>query len=160
MDAAIMVVVGNAFVLVGVATGGFFCFRIFQAFASTRWPFAAGELESTELRDVVYRGREVDGGADQASARVTNFRYRYAVMGKDYQGSRVTFSDSVNKTTQALRKLQARYQGKTEIQVYYNPAKPEQSVLVPGPSIFNFTPLITSSLFIAAGIFIQTYDFS
>ncbi len=109
---------------------------------------------------MVYHGRELDGSADQASARVVDFRYRYRVKGEDYLGSRVTFSDSINKTAGELKKLQERYQGKSQIQVFYRPGRPQQSVLVPGLSIFNITPLITSGLFIAAGIFIGIFDFS
>ena len=89
-----------------------------------------------------------------------NFNYSYTVANRKYDGSRVTYSDGINKTMRALRKLQDKYQGKSQMQVYYNPKNPNQSVLVPGLSIFNFTPLITSALFILAGVFIQTYDFS
>lgn len=160
MENTLLVVIGNCFILVGVLTGAFFCYRIFQAAASTRWPFVIGELESTELREVVYRGREVGGGVDEAAAWVVNFKYGYAIADKQYQGTRVTFSDHVNKTMRALRKLQDKYRGQSQILVYYNPKNPNQSLLIPGLSIFNFTPLITSALFILAGVFIQTYDFS
>ena len=160
MDNILIVSMASCFILVGVATGTFFCIRITQAAKSNSWPWVVGELESAALRDVVYRGREVDGSADQASARVVNFRYRYRVKDEHYQGSRVTFSDSVNKTSGALQKLQNQYQGKSQIKVFYRPDQPQQSVLIPGLSVFNFTPLITSALFIAAGLFIGTYDFS
>ena len=93
-------------------------------------------------------------------AWVVNFRYRYNVDDTPYVGTRVTYSDGINKTMRALRTLQSKYQGATQIQVFYNPKKPSQSVLVPGLSIFNFTPLITSSLFVLVGVFMQTYDFS
>ena len=160
MEDTLIKVIGNCFVLVGVSTGIFFCYRIIQASTSTGWPFVTGELESAELKEAVYRGRDADGTRDEVSAWITNFEYRYAVANKEYQGSRVTYSDGINKTMRALRKLQDKYRGKSQIQVYYNPKYPNQSVLVPGLDIFNFTPLITSALFILAGVFIQTYDFS
>ncbi len=160
MDNILILLMASCFIVVGLATGTFFCVRITQAAKSKSWPWVIGELESTALRDVVYRGRDSDGGADLASARVVNFRYRYRVKDEDYLGSRVTFSDGVNKTSGALQKLQDQYQGKSQIKVFYRPDQPQQSVLIPGLSIFNFTPLITSALFIAAGTFIGTYDFS
>ena len=160
MESTLIAVIGSCFILVGVTTGAFICYRIFQAATSTRWPFVAGELESTDLREAVYRGQQPGGGPDEASAWVVNFKYDYKVADRNYHGSRVTFSDGINKTMRALHKLQNRYQGKSEIQVYYNPRKPGQSVLVPGLSLYNFTPLITSTLFVAAGIFIQVFDFS
>ena len=160
MENTLIIVIGSCFVVVGVSSGAFFCYRIFQGSTSTRWPFVIGELESNDLKEVIYKGRDAGGGADEASAWVVNFKYSYTVANKKYDRSRVTYSDGINKTMRALRKLQDKYQGQSQIQVYYNPKNPNQSVLVPGLSIFNFTPLITSALFILAGVFIQTYDFS
>ena len=160
MEDSLRIVIGSCFVAVGLATAAFFCVRLYQAFASRRWPFTIGELESSDLKLVVYRGREVGGGPDEASAMVVDFSYRYRVGEQRFNGKRVTFSDGINKTMRALKKLQQAYQDKSEIRVYYNPARPAQSVLVPGPSLFNFTPLITSGLFVAVGIFIFTFDFT
>ena len=160
MENTLQFALGICFILVGASTGTFFTYRIFQAAQSNRWPFVIGELDSADLKEAVYRGRQFGGGPDEAAAWVVNFRYQYTVADQKYQGTRVTYSDSINKTMRALRKLQDRYQGKSQIRVYYNPKNHNQSLLVPGLSLFNFTPLITSALFIAAGVFIQTYDFS
>ena len=160
MEDTLTLLLGSCFVLVGVLTGAFFCYRIYLAGSSQRWPFVLGDLESADLREAVYRGREVGGGADQASAWRVDFKYSYTVADTKYQGTRVTFSDSVNKTMRSLRALQNHYRGRSQVKVYYNPKNPAQSLLLPGLSVFNFTPLITSALFIAAGVFIQTYDFS
>ncbi len=159
MESTGVVIMGSCFVLVGVATGAFFIYRIFQGYTSTRWPFAIGELKSSDLKEVIYKGTDAGGGTDQASAWVVDFRYSYIVADKKYDGSRVTYSDGINKTTRALHKLQEKYQGKSLIQVYYNRENPNKSVLVPGLSLFNFTPLITSVLFVLVGIFIFRFDF-
>ena len=153
-----MVLMGSCFILVGIATAAFFILRISQAIKSTKWPWVFGDLDSADLKLVVYKGRD-SSGADEASALVVNFRYRYSVKGVDYKGRRVTYSDGINKTTGSLKKLQERYRGKSQIQVYYNPDRPGESVLVPGLNIFNFTPLITSALFVLVGLFIIFYDF-
>ena len=159
MDNTLVLIFGSCFVLVGVATGLFFVYRIFQGMTSSQWPSVIGELESTDLKEIIYKGRDSDGTADLASAWVVNFRYSYSVSDRKYDGSRVTYSDGINKTSRALKKLQEKYRGKSQVQVYHNPKNPNQSVLVPGLSIFNFTPLITSALFILAGLFIFSYDF-
>jgi len=159
MENTSVLIMGSCFVLVGVATGVFFVYRIYQGVTSSQWPFVVGELESTDLKEVIFEGRDIGGGVDSASAWVVNFRYSYSVADRKYDGSRVTYSDGINKTSRALHKLQGKYQGKSLIQVYYNPKNPKQSVLVPGLSIFNFTPLITSGLFILVGVFIYNYDF-
>ena len=74
MENTLVLTVGSCFVLVGVATGVFFVYRIYQGITSTKWPYVIGELESTALKEVVFKAREIDGGVDSASARVVNFR--------------------------------------------------------------------------------------
>jgi hypothetical protein len=106
MDNTLVLIMGTCFVLVGVLTGAFFVYRIFQGFTSSRWPFVIGELESTDLKEVIYKGRDSGGGVDEASAWVVNFSYSYSVSDREYDGSRVTYSDGINKTARALRKLQ------------------------------------------------------
>ena len=109
MESTIIVVIGSCFILVGVSTGAFFCYRIYQGATSKRWPFVIGDLESRNLKEVIYRGAESGGGFDSASAWVVNFRYSYTVADKAYAGKRVTYSDGINKTTRALKKLQQKY---------------------------------------------------
>ena len=123
---------GSCFVLVGIATGAFFTYRIFQGITSARWPFSIAELESADLKEVVYNGRDAGGGVDSASALVVNFKYSYSVANRKFDGSRVTFSDGINKTSAALKKLQKKYQGKSQVRIYYNPQNPNQCVLIPG----------------------------
>jgi hypothetical protein len=159
MDNTILILTGSGIIFFGIITAAIFSYRIFQAISSTKWPSVIGNLESAELKEVIYRGRDAGGGVDQAGALVVNFRYRYSVADMNYVGKRVTYSDGINKTVRAVKKLQDKYKGKSEVQVYYNPKNPKQSVLVPGPSVFNFTPLITSTLFLLAGIFFFIHDF-
>ena len=78
MEESLRIVIGGCFAAVGLGTAAFFCLRIIQAFASRRWPFVLGELLSSDLKLVIYRGREVGGGADQASAMVVDFRYHFS----------------------------------------------------------------------------------
>ncbi len=154
----ILIVISGVFILVGIISAFFILAKIRKAYASRNWAKVPGDLVSADLRIVVYEGREPDGGADMASALVPDFKYTYTVNGKRYQGTRVTFSDGVSKFPSVLRKLQEEYKGKNQIIVYYNPENPAESVLKPGASIFNFTPLITSFLFVMAGIYLAGLD--
>ena len=158
MENTSILLIGCCFILVGIAFSTFLVLKISKALTSTKWPYVFGELDSADLRQVVYRSRDSDG-ADEASALVVNFKYRYSVEGVDYNRYRVTYSDGINKTVGSLKRLQERYRGKNQIQVYYDPNRPGESVLIPGLNIFNFTPLITSCLFILVGIFVIFYDF-
>ena len=144
---------GAVFILVGLATAMLFLGRIRKAKASRHWPTVAGELIQADLRRV-----EVEVTIrDHASALVTDFRYRYRVKGQDFEGRRVTFSDLVNKRKGSLERLLDEYRKQKSIRVYYNPENPGESVLKPGTSFYNFTPLITSLAFIACGLFIALY---
>ncbi|HHH36808.1 MAG TPA: DUF3592 domain-containing protein [Gammaproteobacteria bacterium] len=155
----IIIALAVVFLLVGTMTALFFLSRARQAVASRFWPVTRGTLISNDARLVVYEGGNSDSTMTRVSALMVDFRYTYDVKGKRYEGSRVTFSDHVNKFEKSIRKLQKQYQGSDSIKVYYNPEKPEESVLVPGASIYNFTPLITSALFIAVGIFLWNWKF-
>ena len=153
-----LTLIGSVFILVGVGVGIILFAKLFRAIRSKTWPTAEGKLESSDLRTVVYIGASENGGGwDSAKAIVTDFRYTDTVDGKTYTGKRVTFSDFANKTGFSLKKLQETYRGQSNIRVHYNPNDPEQSVLIPGAAIYNFTPLITAFLFIAAGTFMLNY---
>ena len=79
--------------------------------------------------------------------------YEYEVDGVKYVSKRATFSDMVNKPMSSLNKILKEYLSTESVEVYYNPKNHSDSVLLPGARIWNFTPMITGCLFIAAGIF-------
>ncbi len=158
MQQSLTTIIGSGFILVGILITVYLVYRLRQAFSSHLWPGVVGDLDSADLRRVVYRGKEVNGTLDQASADIVSFAYHYQVHGQTYRGTRVTFSDAINKTSSSLKKIQAMHQGKDQIVVYYNPKNPDQSVLIPGTSLYNFTPFITSLLFIGVGYFIMILD--
>lgn len=148
----IVMSLGLSFTAIGVVAGMLIGAKIAKAIASKSWPTVRGQVTSTDLRTVQYSGRDHDGTTDSAQAVVTDFAYDYAVGGKAYTGKRVTFSDFVNKTGGSLQALQQELREQVEVDVHYNPKSPADSVLKPGAGIYNFTPLITAGLFIAAGI--------
>jgi len=148
MDKAFIVIFGSIFVLVGILSAAFFFYRIYQAVSSLTWPIVMGELVSADIRESIYNHR--DG---QRSSMVLDFKYRYRVADNQLNGTRVTYTDGINKSLRAKKKLKKRFQGKTRVKVYYNPKDPHQSVLIPGVGLFNFTPLITSTLFVVAGVY-------
>ena len=84
---------------------------------------------------------------------VLDFKYHYSVDNNQISGTRVTYTDGINKSLRAKKKLKKKFEGKKRVKVYYNPKNPHQSVLIPGVGLFNFTPLITSTLFVLAGVY-------
>ncbi len=153
---SVYILIGSIFIVIGTGTAVFLAWRIRRALASRRWPWVLGELESTGLREIQVRTGQQRHQLYGAGT-VIDFRYRYTVNGREYTGSRVSWSDFVTKSGRALRRLQESYAGKRGIMVYYDPLDPEESVLIPGASLYNFTPLITSLLFVAAGIFVLAW---
>jgi len=148
MDKAFVVIFGSLFVLVGLLSAAFFFYRIYQAAASLTWPTVAGELVSADIKERIFHDR--DGNR---SSMVLDFKYSYSVENNQINGTRITYTDGINKSLRAMKKLKKRFEGKTRVKVYYNPEDPQQSVLIPGVGLFNFTPLITSSLFVIAGLY-------
>jgi len=159
MDDVYLAVVGTVMVAVGALMGLFVCRRLIHAMRSSSWLSVEGELISAGLVQTHYRGIRAGGGSDVETLNFTDFSYCYRVDQQTYGGKRVTFSDHVNKSRRSLKRLQAKYQGQKRVAVYYDPADPSQSVLIPGAGVYNFTSFITPGLLIIAGYFLMTHDF-
>ena len=149
---------GSLFVLIGVGITAFILSRIRKAMQSRYWPRTAGKLENADLEavniDLLTRSR-FSGAHDSFQTLKFNFAYTYQVDGKTYRGKRVTFADSTVRTRKAMERILDDYRHQRHVIVHYNPKNPVESVLIPGASIYNFGPLITSTLFIAAGLYIM-----
>ncbi len=63
-----------------------------------------------------------------------NFYYQYAVNGENYLGSRIFFGDTFLSLFSfvAAKGSVEKYKENQTVTVYYNPAKPQDSVLEPG----------------------------
>mgnify|MGYP000229217956 FL=1 len=148
MDTVFVVIFGSIFVFIGLLSASFFFYRIYQAAASRFWPVAVGELLSSDIKESIFHSRE-----GNRFSMVLDFKYHYSVDNNQISGTRVTYTDGINKSLRAKKKLKKKFEGKKRVKVYYNPKNPHQSVLIPGVGLFNFTPLITSTLFVLAGVY-------
>ncbi len=148
-----VLIFGILFILIGVFSGLFFLARAIRAMNSRHWPRTSGELDAHGLRRVAMHFRP----RDRFSALQFDFAYRYRVDGKTYTGRRVTFSDSTIRTRKALDRILDDYRHTKHIIVYYNPKNPAESVLIPGATFQNFGPMITSALFVAAGLYLAVF---
>lgn len=150
---------GSLFVLIGVGITAFILSRIRKAMQSRHWPRTAGQLENADLEAVnvnlLTRSR-FSGAHDSFQTLKFDFAYTYQVDGKTYRGKRVTFADSTVRTRKAMERILDDYRHQRHVIIHYNPRNPADSVLIPGANFANFSPLITSMLFIAFGIYITT----
>jgi hypothetical protein len=95
-----------------------------RGFSRRKWPTATGTITETDFAP----GRGLFGWKDPEQSRLT-VCYSYTVEGKTYEGN-VRFSPNSDRCSE----LFGGYPEKNgTFQVYYNPLKPDESILVPGP---------------------------
>lgn len=111
---------------------------------SLKWPSTEGEILSSEVAFDPMSGRER-----------AQLRYRYTVDGKSYTGSRVTFNGdtlfSAGSGEARAAEVQRSPAGQA-VRVYYDPADPARSVLVPGSGPQSMIPIGIGGLFFVLGL--------
>ena len=93
-----------------------------RCWASRAWPSTSALILASEVK-------EVDNSEDSYAHAVT---YAYRVAGCDYTGNRIHFVDTTTLNQSRAARLATKYPPNVRVPVYYNPAKPGQSVLEPG----------------------------
>lgn len=94
-----------------------------------RWPAADGRVRSSG----VIRTVDTEKGREKYAPGVV---YDYEVAGKPYRGARVTACDWSSTSKSACERVVAPYKAGAVLPVYYDPAKPERSLLEPGVPLF------------------------
>lgn len=135
---------------------GYAIAQIGRAILASRWPSVEGEIASTRL---VHRS----GG--EGAGDYEYIAYRYSVNGRPYRGDRVRFGPQVApgsiipafdpepKHPGAAAALAREYpQGRT-VRVYFNPRRPEESVLYLMPNLMVWGILVAAGVFAYAALF-------
>ena len=149
MEAITLNIMGALFILLGVAVSVLLLRQLLHARRSRKWPSVWGELDEVGWRKVMHRNPNASPHSTMGRIDV---RYRYQVDGQEFTGTRMTFSDNIAKTRRRLDALVTDHRNTRLVKVFYDPKRPADSVLVPGPSLYNYTPFISSGLFIAIGV--------
>ncbi|CCD92841.1 conserved membrane hypothetical protein [Bradyrhizobium sp. ORS 375] len=89
------------------------------------WPVVEGEIVASEV-SVAATHRS----ADDTDAK-PDIRYRYAVLGKSYEGHRIRFASPGAVTRLQADELTGKYPKGAKVRVFYDPKHPSQSVLEP-----------------------------
>jgi len=112
-----------------------------HAAGSQRWPTTPGEVLSSR----VARG---EGNT------YVQVRYRYSVAEKTYTGARVSYRGSSlpGLPTDPPEATVSRYPAGKPVQVHYDPAAPDRSVLEPGAGLSAYAPLAAGGLFFVLGL--------
>jgi len=117
--------------------GGFALFigvrEIVGARSSRNWPSVDGTVIRSKVRVSESRGTDSSGKSTTTYDYEADIGYRYAVGdGAALQGDRLSFGGLTNRAI--AERTVKKYPVGATVKVYYDPGKPEQSVLEPGYS--------------------------
>ena len=118
---------------------------------SKTWPTAEGVIVRSEI-EAHDSTAGSDGSKKTEAVQYPKIAYQYQVGGQSHKNTRISFSSSSGNAQQIV----ARYPKGKPVQVYYNPDRPKQAVLVPGGTGFNIVPYIFATVFVLLGVFSAT----
>ncbi len=118
------------FGVVGITIIGWSTYAIVRAFESRQWPSTTGEI----LNSVIVERWERDYQDREYSTKYEAVvQYKYTVMEKEYISKRLSFNSKIRTTFRSVAEKEAlRYKPGMAVEVYYDPAMPNEAVLMPG----------------------------
>jgi len=145
------------FMLALIAVGVLFMYRAVSGRIRSKnaqtWPMVMGRVLSSEVMED--RLRSATGKA--TIAFIPDVSYEYIVNGQAHTGKSVIFGETVYDYISASR-ICEKFAVDTEPKVYYNPARPEESVLLP-QATEGLRSLVPGIFFIVSGILIGVMGF-
>ena len=121
-EVLITVLLGGVFVLVAVITFGIGVYMRRRAAASQQWPMVLGQVINSQVTS----SSDGDGGVTYSPL----IQYAYDLGGQAYQSNRVAFGGFTSTSSRRdAQKHTARYPIGAVVQVYYNPANPQDATL-------------------------------
>ena len=119
----------------------YFVRTLYFGFVSSKWPItqAIATKSHVEKRNV-YKG---------GTAYVPVIEYKYTVGSKNFTSSRLTYSGLFGTSKKHADEQVSYFPKGRKFNTYYNPKKPQQSVLVTGVHWLNYLAIIvTLSIFV------------
>ena len=128
-----------------------------QASASSGWPSTSGTVISCQAKKVHGKrtGRARKKGRS-GSRYYVDIQYQYSVDGTKYVGDKVSLG-TVKRTLSQAKQKAAGYPVGTQVDVFYDPAKPSVAILEPGVEISIFTFVVIGAFFILVGVGLAGY---
>lgn len=136
--------VGEIFLLVGVAVGAVIVWQLIKGMRSKNWPTALGVVTDAQV-SMHYD----DEGTRMYKPEVA---YRYDADGLEYNGNKRTFGEYSSSNRRRAEKIVGQYRPGSQVQVYYNPEDPGVAVLEPGTSWVLAIFLLFPVVFIGIGL--------
>jgi hypothetical protein len=125
------------------------CLAILDANASYAWKSVSGKIRSAQ---VVERNQVGEPGVRPSIV------YEYDVDTRRFTGALIVFGmqDNVFSGSGFARRYLQRYPEGSQVRVYYDPLRPEHSVLEPGWSLWTLVPMLTG-IFMLGGCVVAFY---
>jgi len=117
--------------LVFFVLGGY---QLLEGLTTKDWPAAPGKIQSSKVQIGSSNSHEPARTIQTGSRRrySVDVRYQYEVDGQKFEGSRLRFGKvSYKKRSKAQKEKNLFLPGK-EVEVFYDPANPQSSVLIKG----------------------------
>lgn len=139
-----MLLIGVAFLIAGsVLTFWFGLPMRRQALASVSWPTTEGRITRSQLQETFGKG---------GTSRTADVEYDYALDGREFVGSRVWIGDGYSSSPGTEHRAAVkRYPAGRQVQVYYDPEDPAESVLEPGSTWSGSMLLLMGMVFLSLG---------
>lgn len=121
---------GKILLLAIVLIAGFFAWRAWEVKrASPQWPSVEGIMLTSQPRALHANPAEPDGAKHDWVAEV---RYAYTVNGVNFTGDRLQAFGRRYMTREEVLQELAPFPVGARVKVFHDPAKPGNSVLIPG----------------------------
>ena len=115
---------------------------------SLNWPTATGTVLHSRVKS--YTSYSDGKSTEMYSADIV---YRYTVNTKTYTSSDISLGDHSSSSYGGMEKLIRLYPTGEIVTVYYDPNKPDNALLEPGPAFITYLPFAFGVLSIFAGLF-------
>ena len=115
--------------------------------ASEAWPTVAGTVMDSRLVALGEKNRSVG----------VEVSYRYAVDGRDFDGTRIRFADITTGGRSDPATVQKRYPAGAEIRVHVDPQDATNAVLEPGVFGQVYGVLAAGAAFLGAGLILGLF---
>jgi uncharacterized membrane protein len=132
----ILILTGLGLVVLGVV-------RVKEGLASNDWTEVAAKVQSTELAKTRKKS-----GSYRYHAHIT---YQYEVQGVPYTGRQVGLAGQGSGSESHAKKLLGQYANGTTVKAYYDPAKPENAVLIRGVGSSVWVLFLVGFVFVVMG---------
>lgn len=126
--------------------------RYYLGRSSESWPVVVGTVVSSDC--------ELFVNPSAGDGYIPSVAYTYVVNGKEYRSDRINFSLNQGAGNRANAEFYTkRYRKGNNVEVRYNPRRPEQAVLEPGMNNTHFFTTLLLGVVCLGGTGFATYIF-